>query len=150
MGANREAWASSRIRWSIWSVYAVAWTISLLVPRPSGSAHLTERIAGRVVNEQAAWKADQVLPFGSVVHVCAYALFAGLSGWLQVAPRWRWWLLALLIGHGALTEYLQWLLPTGRNGCVTDVGLDAIGILLGVALTWKWWFGGEGLRRLPG
>jgi hypothetical protein len=145
MGPKHEPWPSAPVRWTIWSVYALAWTVSLLVPKPAGSAHMTEQIAERVISPEAAWKTDDVLPFGSVVHVCAYALFAALTGWLRAGPR-RWWLLALLVGHGALTEFLQYLLPTGRNGCVADVGLDCIGITMGVALTGKWWLRSDANR----
>ena len=52
------------------------------------------------------------------------AAIAGLSAWLHVPARHRWVLLLFMGLHGAGTEFLQWLLPTGRNGCLRDVGLD--------------------------
>jgi hypothetical protein len=62
-----------------------------------------------------------------------------LTGWLVVRQRTRWLLLALLFGHACGTELLQYLMDVGRTGSVRDVGLDWLGIALGVALTWKWY-----------
>jgi VanZ family protein len=115
------------MRWLIWALYMVAWTTALLVPvppQPEGSP-LTEP--------------DVRFYFSKAVHVSAYTAFALLTGWLRAPVRWRSWLLALLFAHGAATETLQALLPTGRHGCVEDVLLDSLGISIGLALSWKWW-----------
>jgi len=47
-------------------------------------------------------------------------------------------LLAFLSLHAAGTEYLQQFVP-GRTGLISDVVIDHIGLLLGLALTWKHW-----------
>jgi VanZ family protein len=38
-----------------------------------------------------------------------------------------------LLGHGALTEFLQQFVE-GRTGTLFDVGLDTIGVLVGLAI----------------
>src|SRR5208337_1845642 len=114
------------VRWRLWWTFVVLWTVALLMPLP------------RLKEKGPEWD-DAIFTFSKSVHIGAYAFFAGLSAWLHVPARHRWLLLVFMGLHGAGTEFLQWLLPTGRNGCLRDVGLDYIGILLGVALTWKWW-----------
>jgi VanZ family protein len=116
---------SRPIRWLIWSTYAVAWTTALLVPLPE---------------MPPATGLHQPLPrflFAKTVHVSAYALFTILSAWLRTSHRWL--LLAFLVAHAAGTEILQAILPTGRTGCIEDVGIDLIGITIGVMLSWRWW-----------
>jgi hypothetical protein len=44
---------------------------------------------------------------------------------------------AFLSLHGIVTECLQ---PyVGRGGALADVGLDHLGIALGLAIGWRWW-----------
>lgn len=90
------------------------------------------------------WDASWIEPFwtfSKALHVAAYALFCALCAWMLVPRPYRWLLLVFLIGHAMLTEYVQYLMHDffGRTGQWSDVGLDAIGIALGVALTWRWW-----------
>jgi hypothetical protein len=132
-------WPGPLVRWVVWAVFAVAWTTALLVPKPISSRQLTENVTSQVAHEETAKAAGQWLPFSALVHLSAYGVFAVLSGWQLLSRLGRWLLLAFVLGHGILTEFLQWLLPTGRTGCVEDVGLDWLGVLLGLAVTWKWW-----------
>ena len=138
-GIRADIRPSLKLRWCVWSIFAIAWTVSLLVPKPIRSSELAEAVASPMLGEESAKEAGKIISIGKIMHVTAYALFTGLSAWLMVSPRRRWLLLVVLAGHGVLTEFLQWLLPTNRTGCLYDVGLDYIGILLGVLLTWKWW-----------
>ena len=46
-------------------------------------------------------------------------------------------LLAVVLVHAPLSEFLQQF--TGRTPQLTDVGLDWLGVTLGVMLTWKKW-----------
>jgi hypothetical protein len=79
--------------------------------------------------------------FSKALHVIAYAVLAALCGWLLFPRRIRWMLPLLLIGHGALSEFLQFILSDnfGRTGQWSDVGLNTMGVALGVALSWPWW-----------
>jgi hypothetical protein len=73
-----------------------------------------------------------------ILHVVAYAGLAILSGWLRLPCRWRWVILFIIMAHAPVTELLQ-LNIEGRTGTLRDVGLDHLGIGLGLLLTWKWW-----------
>jgi hypothetical protein len=120
--------ATPRWRWLLWSGYVVAWTTALLVPSPiDAAAHPALQTEIRV--------------FAKSVHVSAYAVLAILTGWLGVRGPVRWFLLAFLFAHTLGTEWLQHLMQLGRTASWGDVGLDHVGIALGLALSWKWWRG---------
>jgi VanZ family protein len=110
--------------WLVWAVYGVVWTTFLLTTFPL-------KIRDAVVPEEYAF------PSGKALHVAAYAVFAVLTAWLPVRQRWRWLLLGLLSLHAFGTEFTQQFV--GRGASLTDVGLDHIGLLAGVLLTWKCW-----------
>jgi len=120
---------SARVRWLVWTLFTIAWTVALLLPRPP--------VDTRSLDVQISSAQEPVLPFGKLVHLAAYAVFAMLSGWLRV--RRRWLLLGFLLAHATLTEYAQTLLPTGRSGQWRDVAFNGAGIVLGVLLTSRWW-----------
>lgn len=119
--------SSLRVSWFVWSLYTVAWTASLLLPVP-------------VQPGEGLRSPASLFAIAKTTHIAAYALFAVLTGWLASAAGHRLWLLAFVVVHAGATEFLQWLLPTGRTGCLRDVGLNLVGITLGVALGWRWWF----------
>jgi len=75
------------------------------------------------------------------LHISAYALFTCLCAWMLVPRRYRWLLIGILLGHAMLTEFAQYLTHDlfGRTGQWSDVGLDTIGIAIGLALAWPWW-----------
>ncbi len=114
-----------RIRWAVWSLYLLAWSAALLTPHPMGAA-------------RALLPSDLRFLAAKALHVSAYALLAILTGWLRAGPRSRWLLLALLSGHAFATEFGQRFVAL-RTGSWRDVGLNHLGLLLGVALTWYWW-----------
>jgi VanZ family protein len=114
-------------RWLVWLLYSAAWSVALLSPLPDTGDWSLENIS-----------LDLKFLFAKAVHVSAYALLAVLSGWLPVPRCRRWLLLVFLSGHAMATEFFQQFVP-GRTGCWFDVGIDHIGIALGLALTWKWW-----------
>jgi hypothetical protein len=121
-------WPPLPVRRWLWLLYALAWTTALLVPMPVDPPPPGDGVPARVI-------------FGKTVHIMAYAVFTGLAGWMLLPGRFRWLLAGFLVGHGLLTEYLQYLTYEffHRTGKWSDVGLDCIGIVLGIALTWKWW-----------
>src|SRR5438105_413186 len=113
-------------RWFLWSAYAIAWTVSLLVPVP---VHPGDDPAAR----------EGLFLFSKAVHISAYAVFTALTGWLAVRGRARWLMLGVLSLHALGTEGLQYLMDLGRVGCWSDVGIDHIGIALGLAWSLKCW-----------
>ena len=68
----------------------------------------------------------------------ALCLSHGAVGVAGRAGHRRWLLVAFLSLHGMATEYVQTFVPD-RYGSWTDVGIDHIGIALGLALSRKWW-----------
>lgn len=114
-----------RWRLALWGLYVAAWTTALLVPVP--------------IKPATAEGVERVYWFGKTLHVMAYAVMTGLTGWLPVPRGRRWLFLLFLSAHGCITEYLQWLLDIGRTGCWSDVGLDHLGIALGLAVTFRLW-----------
>jgi hypothetical protein len=133
--------------WLVWLVYVAAWTWALLVPNPG---HLVRLLLGL---PESAEMGDvppdlrgqmllvlQSFYFSKGLHVTGYAVLTVLSAWLGVSGRWRWLLLAFLSAHALGTELLQNLEPS-RHPSLRDVGLDHVGIALGLVLTWKSWFG---------
>jgi VanZ family protein len=128
--------AGIRVRCGVWFLYVLAWSAALLTPAP-------------------VWLIRAVLAPGysmvacKILHVAAYAVLAGLSGWLRVTGRLRWFLLAFLSAHAGGTEYFQQFVPT-RTGSWRDVGLNHLGLVLGLALSWKWWLAKGPDETCPG
>jgi VanZ family protein len=121
-------------RWPIWGIYTVAWSMALLVPNPVYLV-LSHGPGGKKIDPALEWG---LFLFAKTLHVMAYALAAVLTGWLRAPGRWRWVLLAFWSLHACGTEFGQLFVPT-RTGSLRDVGLDHLGLLIGVALTWRWW-----------
>jgi VanZ family protein len=114
-------------RWRIWLAYLAAWTAALLLPVSVGSFP----VGGDL-------QIDLKFLFGKTLHVLAYAVLAGLSGWLRVPYRYRWLLLFFVMAHGTVTELLQRLVPN-RTGELADVGFDHLGVAIGLIATRRWW-----------
>ncbi len=113
------------VRWLIWLGFVTVWTAGLLSPQPV-------ELAKRFLPE------DSLFSSFKSAHVTCYALMAILSGWLRVTPSRRGWLLLFLSGHAFATELLQQFVP-GRTTSFFDVLIDHVGVLIGLALTRKWW-----------
>jgi hypothetical protein len=122
-----------RIRWLIWFAVVVSWTIALLTTAPVDVAH-------------AVLAREMIFPASKLLHVVVYAMLAVLSGWLRVSFRFRWLLLVFMSLHAMGTEFCQQFIPE-RGPSLWDVGIDHIGIFLGLAISWKWWWNS---RELPG
>ena len=112
---------SGMIWWTLWVLYAIAWTVALLCTFPIA-------IRDSVVPEEYGFST------GKALHVAAYAFFAILTSLL---PTRRRTMLLVVILHAPTTELLQ--LFTGRTGSPIDVGLDWIGVALGIGMTWRRW-----------
>ena len=116
---------SPAVRWTLWTLCVTAWTLVLTTSAPAHVMH-------DVLPAQATF------PVAKTAHVLGYAFLTILSGWLHVRGDRRWFLLAFLSLHGMATEYIQTYVPD-RSGSWRDVGLDHIGVVLGLVLSWKWW-----------
>ena len=112
-------------RWVIWSLSLLVWTGMLCVP------------GSEIQRVTSDWEWTRRVIVAKTLHVAAYAYLAVLTGWLFVPLRYRWLMVFVLMAHATATETVQPFL--GRTGMLTDVGLDQIGILLGLLISWKWW-----------
>ena len=122
---ERESRPLVWLPWSVWLLYLLSWSAGLLTPQP--------------VLVAVAILPSRVMSFSfGLVHVCAYAAFAALSGWVPLARRHRWLLLAFLSAHAFATEFLQGFVPL-RTPSWGDVGLDHLGIVLGLIACRKLW-----------
>jgi VanZ family protein len=113
-------------RWLVFLAYVTAWTVALLVPIPENS------VGGSV------FSLDLKFLLSKSLHVGAYAFLIVLITQLRIGLRSRWLLVLFASLHGMATEYLQTFTET-RTGCWQDVGIDHLGIALGLLVTWKWW-----------
>ncbi len=118
-------------RWCIWGLYVVAWTTALIAPVPETPG----------LNNVGFGDISLRFLVSKAVHVSAYALLTVLTGWLQLAPPRRLWLLFLLMAHATATELIQEQLVY-RSGLLSDVVIDQIGIALGLLAAWRWWCAG--------
>jgi VanZ family protein len=114
-------------RWLLWAAYVAAWTTALLLPVPETGDWTVEELS-----------LDLKFLFAKSLHVAAYAVMAGLTGWLRAPSRYRPLLMLFLMAHGTVTELLQ-LYVSHRTGSLADVAFDNLGVALGVLGTWRWW-----------
>ena len=114
-----------RWRWLFWGIFLVTWTTALLTTEP---VHVA----------RAVLAPHFVVPTSKLLHVASYSLFAILSGWLFLPGRWRWLLLIFMSIHAAGTEFFQQYVPE-RGPSLRDVGIDHVGIAIGLIISCKWW-----------
>src|SRR5436190_21340341 len=111
--------------WTLWLVYAGAWTTALLTMFP-------------IVVRDAVLPQEFRFPAAKTLHFVAYAVFAGLTSFMPVTVPRRRWLLLIVVLHAPTSEFLQQFVD--RTPALADVGIDLAGITLGVLLTCKrWW-----------
>jgi hypothetical protein len=112
-------------RWTIWLALFGSWALALLTPQPV-------EVEKRVLPAEALFSASKGL------HIAAYAFLTCAGAWL---PPWRGQRrlpVALMSLHGCATEFFQLFVPS-RHGCLEDVGIDHIGIALGLLLSFSRW-----------
>ncbi|MCE9532404.1 MAG: VanZ family protein [Planctomycetes bacterium] len=102
------------------AIFFVLWTIALLVPIPQKSAN------------DVFGSGSVKFVFAKTLHVSAYAFLTVLGGLAASTSRQRWRLIALMSFHAFATEYLQ--LFVERGGSFRDVGLDHLGIVIGLLI----------------
>jgi VanZ family protein len=111
-------------RWGLWVLCLAIWTVLLLRPEP---AHFNSKVIAPITT----------LPVTKFVHVGVYAFLTALGGTLSMVRR-QWLLLGVLLFHAMITEYLQTFVES-RSGKWSDVGLNLLGMALGLALSWRCW-----------
>ena len=119
-------------QYGVWALCVAGWTVSLLVPLPKVD----------LPDDHPLMVTKFVV--SKVLHVTVYAALAVLTGWLRAPARARLLLLFFLMAHAAVTEHLQTYIPR-RTGSARDVCVDHLGVLAGLALSWRWW--ARGLDR---
>jgi hypothetical protein len=117
----------------VWILGLIGFTCLLCLP----GDWLPEWIAGNGHGHGMGW--------GKLGHVFGYAALSGLACALPIATEAWLAALGLLSAHGFLTEFIQTFIPK-RTGQLSDVGLDHIGIALGLSLAWL--NGGRRERRV--
>ena len=118
-------------RWLIWIGLVLAWTLALEFPEPP-----------IIHQEPTPERLTIKFLVAKTIHVGAYAFLTALAAlWLPLPARYRWLMMAFLLGHAWLTEWLQQVLYPicFRGGSLGDVGFDLIGVTLGTAITWRRW-----------
>lgn len=70
-----------------------------------------------------------------------FGMYAGLAvGAVALFPRWRWWVLGVVMAHGIVSELGQYFgnlwFDTHRSGDPVDVLIDWAGVSVGVG---GWW-----------
>ncbi len=108
-------------------LFLLAWTTALLMPIPQKSA---EEVLGNGMG---------VFYFSKIVHVTVYTIIAIWAGFLSKNRSSLWILLVLLSLHGWTSEGLQLITKYHRTGRIADVGLDHLGLLLGLILNFPRW-----------
>jgi hypothetical protein len=103
------------------------WTVVLLMPVPKESA-------AKVLGGEGGMHL-----FGKALHVSAYAIITVLGGSMLLARSQRWLLLGVLSFHAFATEFVQQYVNRGASW--RDIGLDHLGIAIGIAVGWNWWRG---------
>lgn len=122
--APQSAWRK-RLALMAWILYVLVLSRALLMELP-------------IAPPQDKRRQEELFLFSKTVHVVAYAGFAILSGNLRLPRPYRWGLILIMSLHAMGTEYGQTFLKT-RHPSWRDVGLDHIGMLIGLAISWKWW-----------
>lgn len=106
------------LRFTLWLLALLIWTAALLRPEPSAL--------------EAATLPTEAIPFASkILHVVAYAGLVLLSCWQSTFRPVQGGLVLVVIIHALATEYLQQFVPP-RTASWTDVGFNAVGILVGL------------------
>jgi VanZ family protein len=117
-----RAWAGGL--WAAWLVMLGIWTFALVTPYP-------------VQVEHEVLPAEAGYPSAKLLHVGAYTFLTAFTALLPLRGFRRWLPVLVISLHGFGTEYWQTFVPL-RTGCWADVGIDHVGILLGLLLTLRW------------
>lgn len=109
----------------LFAISLAAWTVALLIPVP--------KTADRIGDAELKFILSKVL------HTTAYAYLTVVAAQMVLSVRRRWFILGLLSFHAFLTEFLQQFVNRGAS--LRDVGLDHLGILIGLLAGRPHWRG---------
>lgn len=115
-----SVWRRVLVPW-LWTGLLVPWTYGLLTPIPGETV---ERVGG----------VDRAYLISKSLHGGVYAALAMLTLALPFSRRSRLLLLAFVIAHGGMAEFLQQFVQ--RHNSWIDFGLDTVGVLVGAGLGW--------------
>lgn len=121
------------VRWSIWLVFTILWTIGLLLPSAT-----IDRMP--LVEDLGDWR----IIVAKIIHLLIYSFWTILTAWLGAPLRVRIFLLVFLMAHGVLTEWGQTYPSLMRTGSLRDAAIDHAGVFLGVVLSIRWWAAPDG------
>ena len=115
-----------RVRFAAAAVFVpllALWTWKLLEPNPVPESLRPDPLLALILAKS--------------LHASGYALLAALAWVWAPTKRWRAAAVAFMLLHGVATEVLQYALPFGRSGKVTDVLIDWAGITVGTLVAWR-------------
>lgn len=114
------------VRWILWAIVTVVWTVALVTEITGPSFGDTEEMRNftRIFLAKSA-------------HLAIYAGWTVLTGWLKAPLKVRIFLLMFLMFHAVGTEWRQTYIE--RSGKLSDAALDHLGIFLGVLISFRWW-----------
>ena len=76
-------------------------------------------------------------PWDKLAHLLWYSVLSSLLLFALGHRVWTWVLVAILLLLAGLDEWHQFALP-GRSPDVNDWLADALGVLAGMAIVWRW------------
>jgi VanZ family protein len=112
------------LRWALWWLTLALWTGVLVSPQAPS-------VVASVVPSEFRF------PVAKVGHVAGYTVLSLLVGFLPVRMAFKVVCWLFLVFHACLTEYIQLHVP-GRTGSLRDVGLDVLGVTLGLTVLALW------------
>ena len=115
-------------RLRVFALCVVVWSVALLVPVPS-----------KPFADTGITVPDLKFYVSKLIHVAGYAFLTAFVAFLPISRAKRLGLVLFLSLHGALSEAFQWWFTSYRSSSLRDVGLDHLGILIGLLATWNRW-----------
>ena len=113
----------ARYSWAVWLVALIGYTYLLIAPNDWLPPWLQTTVGHKITEE---------FTFGKLAHVGTYALLTLGTFFLPVSRQGWIACVAIMSLHAFGTEFVQSF--TGRHGCWSDVGIDHIGIAIGLLL----------------
>lgn len=118
---------SPAVRWSIWIAAFLFFTYMLVVPVDWLPPWFRFKGTGT----------SRFFSLGKLGHITGFATLTAFIPLLSLGAPGRLLVLAFMSSYAFLTEFVQTFVPT-RTGEFTDVGIDHIGIVIGLLVGWLW------------
>jgi VanZ family protein len=117
--ATSVTW-QGRLLWAAWWTVFLGWFVALVTSQPA-------QVAQGALPERA------INPTSSALHVAAYVVLTALTLALPASARVRWLLVAAVVLHALVSEYLQQFIPL-RVSSVEDAVCNLAGVGAGAVL----------------